>query len=222
MYYCKRSGIELNPDRWVTNTPDEHKPHMDILQAQEKFQDRYNEIMKKHGLDYLDGARAGMIVCSIVFQYHYTRARDIDPNIAAGIVSMGIVAGAKTVPPSLGSGAALRGRDDNRLVLGEEQSAIQDALDNGGIFIDPGPELIRILREGNIDPYLIYEQGMIAQIEKKISRIDFVNADVDQLFREWSGKPDAQTPIYVRLIFWLKQNAAAHGYIQDGNSWVLN
>jgi hypothetical protein len=101
LYDCKRSGIELNPSRWVTNIPEEHQSHLDILHAQEKFQDTYNAIMRKHGLDYLDGARAGMILCSIVFQVHCIRAKDLDRNVAAGIISMGVVEGAKTVPMPL-------------------------------------------------------------------------------------------------------------------------
>lgn len=221
-YYCKRSGIDLDPKQWVTDTPAEHKPHMDVTQAQERFQDQYNEIMKKHGLDYLDGARAGVIVCSIVFQHICTVAKDMDLNLAAGIVSMGIVVGAKSVPPALGSGNKRKGTNKDRLVLGEDQVAIQEALDHGGVFIDLAPEIRKMLEQSNIDPYLIYEEAMLAQMKKKISRIDFVKADVDELFKEWNGKPAAQTPIYVRLVFWLKLNAAAYGYIQSGNSWILN
>lgn len=110
---------------------------------------------------------------------------------------------------------------NNRLVLGERDTAIQDALDNGGIFIDLNPEVLRVLQAGNIDPYLIYEQGMLKQIEEKIPRIDFVEANVDELFEAWKSKPGSQTPIHVRLIIWLKNNASAHGYEQRGNSWVL-
>jgi hypothetical protein len=221
LYYCQRSGIELDPNQWITKISDEHQPQMDISLAQEMFQDRYNEIMKKHGLDYLDGARAGMIVCSIVFQHHCTRARDMDLNVGGGIISMGIVAGAKTVPPPPGQGCKFKSRKDDRLVLGEDTVAIQHALDHGGIFIDPGPEVVRLFQQSNVDPYLIYEKAMLAQIEKKIPRIDFVQADVDELFKEWIWKPNDQIPIYVKLIFWLKNNASAYNYFQQGNSWIL-
>ena len=78
-----------------------------------------------------------------------------------------------------------------------------------------------MLQQKNIDPYLIYEQGVIKQMGEKIARIDFVKADVDALFYEWHSKPDAQTPIHVRLIIWLKNNASKYGYEQSGNSWVL-
>jgi hypothetical protein len=111
--------------------------------------------------------------------------------------------------------------NNDRLVLGEQDAAIQEALDNGGVFIDVNPEILRTLQAGNIDPFLVYEQALQAQIEQKISRIDFVQAEVDKLFEEWKGKPDSQTPIHVRLIIWLKNNAQKYGYEQSGNSWLL-
>ena len=112
-------------------------------------------------------------------------------------------------------------KNNNRLVLGEREAVIPEASNFGGVYIDPNPGVLETLKAGNIDPYLIYEQAMLAQIEKKIVRIDFVHANVDGLFREWKGKPEGQIPIYVRLIFWLKANAAAHGYQQNGKSWIL-
>ena len=74
---------------------------MEVAQVQQEFQDQYNGIMKKHGLDYLNGTRAGMVVCSIIFQFHSTVAKDIDPYVATRIVAMGVVEGAKTAPPPL-------------------------------------------------------------------------------------------------------------------------
>lgn len=109
----------------------------------------------------------------------------------------------------------------NRLLLGERDSVIREAGHAGGIYIDPHPEAISMLQAAQIDPYIIYERGVIAQLEKKIPRIDYVQADVNELFEQWSGQPDSQIPIHVRLIFWLKNNAAAYGYVQNGNSWIL-
>jgi hypothetical protein len=227
LYYCQRNGIEIKADQMVLDPPAEQKPKIEIQPAQAQFQDIYNEIMKKHGLDYLDGARAGMIACSVVFHYHCTRTRDIDPNVAAGIVSMGVVAGAKTVPPPLGPGGAA-GKDrvgnvknDDRFLVGEREAVIRESQTHGGAYVDPHPQVLATLKAGGIDPYLIHEQGMVAQIEKKITRIDFVQADVNRLFDEWKTKPEANIPIHVRQILWLKKNAAARGYEQQGNSWVL-
>jgi len=78
-----------------------------------------------------------------------------------------------------------------------------------------------MLQQKNIDPYLVYEKGVLKQIEERIARIDFVKVDVDTLFEEWRSKPHTQAPIHVRLIIWLKNNASTYGYEQNGNSWVL-
>jgi hypothetical protein len=141
---------------------------------------------------------------------------------------MGLVEGAKTAPPPLGLGASTdsvsekRVKNNNRLVLGEHDVAIQEALDYGGVFIDLNPEVLRTLQAGNIDPYLIYEKAMLNQIEAKILRIDFVKSVVDELFGEWKSKSHANAPIHVRLMLWLKDNAKTYGYEQSENSWVLN
>lgn len=113
------------------------------------------------------------------------------------------------------------GMNKNRLVLGEREAVLQEAIQNGGVYIEPNPGVISALQAANIDPYLIYEKAMLAQIERKIPRIDFVNANVDALFTEWNGKPDDQVPIHIRLLVWLKKNAALHGYVQSGDSWIL-
>jgi hypothetical protein len=226
-FYCKQNGLDVMAKPMVTIFPEKDKPLMSVEQVLQEYQAQYHEIMKKHGLDYLNGARAGMLVCSMIFQYHCTVTKDIDPYVAAGIVAMGVVEGAKTAPPLPGAGSSMssvpekKQKNNHRLVLGERDVAIQDALDNGGIFIDLNPEVQRALQAGNIDPYLIYEQGMLKQIEEKIPRIDFVEANVDELFEKWKSTPKVQAPIHVRLIIWLKNNARAHGYEQSGNSWAL-
>jgi hypothetical protein len=194
-----------------------------VEQVQQEYQDQYNEIMQKHGLDYLNGARAGMVVCSMVFQYHYAVAKEIDPYIATGIVAMGVVEGAKTAPPPLGTPKkqTQSEKNNNRLVLGEQAAAAQEARDNGGVFIEINPAVLQTLRNGNIDPYVIYEKALINQIDAQISRIDFVGTNVDELLQSWSRKPQTETPIHVRLAQWLKVNAKTHGYELNGNSWVL-
>jgi hypothetical protein len=222
-FYCRQNGLDVTSKPPVTVFPQKDKPLMTVEQVQLEYQDQYDKIMKKYGLDYLNGARAGMVVSSIVFQFHCTRAKDIDPYVGAGIVAMGIVEGAKTAPPPLGAPNinSLPKKNDARLVLGEDETAAREARENGGIFIQINPGVMKTLQQGNIDPYLIYEKGLLNQIEAKIPRIDFVEANVDDLFNEWNSKPEKQTPIYIRLIIWLKNNASDHGYEQIGNSWVL-
>lgn len=223
-YYCKQNGVDVMSKPLMTNFPEQNKPLMSVEQVLAEYQDQYHAIMKKHGLDYLNGAWAGMVVTSIVFEYHCKKARDIDPFVATGIVAMGVIEGAKTAPPPLGGATPgntnKAAKNNDRLVLGERDAAIQEALDNGGEFIDPHPEVMSQLQAAGIDPYMIYEEALKQKIAEKIGRIDFVNANVDELFRGWQGKSAAQTPIHVRLIMWLKANASTNGYVQSGNSWI--
>lgn len=226
-FYCKQNGFDVMSKPLVTKFSEQDKPRMEVEWVLAEYQDQYHEIMQRHGLDTLNGARAGMVVCSIVFLHHCKTAKDIDPYVAAGIVAMGIVEGAKTAPPPLGSGGSMdsasenKVKSNNRLVLGEREAAVQEARDHGGVFIDPNPGVLKTLQAANIDPYLIYEKAMLDQIEAKIPRIDFVKANVEDLFHAWKGKPNDQAPIHVRLILWLKINARQYGYEQSGNSWVL-
>lgn len=225
-FYCREHGTDVMSQPLVTAFPEKDRPRMSVEQVLTEYQDQYHEIMKKHELDYLDGARAGMIVCSILFEYHCKKANDIDPFVATGTVAMGVVEGAKTAPPPLAtksdsaSTVKQEARNNDRLVLGERDAAIQEALDHGGAFIDPHPEVQSQLQAAGIDPYIIYEKALLQKIEAKVSRIDFVKANVDELFRQWQGMSQAQAPIHVRLIVWLKNNASAHGYEQNGNSWI--
>jgi hypothetical protein len=103
-FYCKQNGMDVMSRPLVTQFPEKDRPKMEVAEVQAEYQDQYDAIMKKHGLDYLNAARAGMVVCSIVFQYHCTVAKDIDPYVATGIIAMGVSEGAKTAPPPLGSG----------------------------------------------------------------------------------------------------------------------
>jgi hypothetical protein len=220
-HYCKQNGLDVMARTVVTEFPEKDKPLMDTDQVLQEYQDQYHGIMKKHRLDYLNGAHAGMIVTSIIFEYHCKRVKDIDPYVAAGIVAMGIVEGAKTAPPLLGDKPRSGVTKMGRLVLGEPGATREEAVATGAIYIEVHPEALKMLQEKNVDPYLVYEQGVRKQMEEGIARIDFVKADVEKLFEEWRSKPQEQAPIHVRLIFWLKENAHAHGYEQSGDSWVL-
>lgn len=218
-YYCKKNGMDVMSRPLVTEFPEQYKPLMEVAEVQAEYQDQYNAIMKKYGLDYLEGARAGMIICSILFQYHCVSSKDIDPFVATGIIAMGVVEGAKTAPPLLGSEPP---RKMNRFVLGEQAAAMQDALTNGGGYVNINPEIVKMLKEKNVDPFLIYEQAVLQQMEEKVDRFDFVQMDVDALFNEWNSKPSEKAPIPVRLVLWMKKNATLRGYKQSGNSWILN
>lgn len=217
-YYVKQNGLDIMSRPLVTEFPEGDKPRMGLAEIQAEYQDQYNAIMKKHGLDYLDGARAGMIVCSMVFQYHCMKVKDIDPYVGAGIIAMGVVEGAKTAPPSLGTKPA---KKERRFVLGEQEAAVQDARANGGGYVDINPEVMKMLKDNNLDPFLVYEKAVLKQMEEKVDRFDFIRMDVDTVYLEWKGRPAEQAPIPVRLVLWMKKNAASHGYEQMGNSWFL-
>lgn len=220
-YYCKQNGTDVLAKPPATEFPQKDKPLMDLAQIQAEYQDTYNQVMNKHGLDHLESARAGMVVCSIVFEYHCKRSKDIDPFVATGIVAMGVVEGTKTAPLPLGTRPKANTSKALRVVLGERDIVIQEALDNGGKFIDPGPEALKLLKQSNIDPYLVYEKALRQEVEARIPRIDFVRTNVDEVFNEWNSKDHSGAPIHIRLAIWLKNNASSHGYQQEGNSWVL-
>jgi hypothetical protein len=243
-HFCKQYGIDVMAKPLVQEIPEQDKPLMDLVQVQENYQDEYNEIMKKHGLDHLVSAQAGMIVCSILFNYHCISNKDIDPYVATGIVAMGVVEGAKTSPVALNSnGAASTSKNDSknqqvtqlirtiaessisgsgtRLVLGETFAAGKEAQVNGGKYILVHPEVKEQLKGANIDLYVIYVTAAIIEMENKIPQIEFIDMNVDELMQQWSGKPEEEIPVHIRQMLWLIENAEKFGYKQSGNSWNL-
>jgi hypothetical protein len=248
-YYIFQSGTQIKPDQFILQIPDAFKPLQTILQIQEAHQDEYNAIMKRHRLDYLDGARAGVIVCSMLFNYHCVKRQDLDPRLGAGIISMGIVAGAKTAPIPLHSerrastpekkagsqnnqlAAVIRSIAENsidgsgdRLILGEGMIPMQAALESGGKYILVHLEIVNQLQQKNIDPFLVYEAALRMEVESRISQIDLVGTtggNVDQFVQAWNGRSHHQAPMHVRQVLWLVENANAYGYERKGNSWML-
>lgn len=246
-FYCKQNGLDVMSKPLITKFPEQERPRMDVKQVLAEYQTRYWEIMKRHGLDDLNGARAGMIICSILFEYHTKTARDIDPFVATGIVAMGIVEGAKTAPPALNVGRsklvpipesnaqsdpshelltsiAQNSTDGtgDRLVIGEGMTAMTEAHRNGGRYILVHPHVLNQLKANHVDAFLIYEAAMRMETASKIPQIDVVGNQVDELVKQWSGKPEDQAPFHVRQVLWLLNNARSLGYKRRGNSWMLN
>ena len=245
-YYIVQSGTQIKPEHFILQIPEAFKPQKTILQIQEAHEEEYNAIMKRHYLDYLDGARAGVIVCSMVFNYHCVKRQDLDPRLGAGIISMGIVTGAKTAPmplkqekqasPPAGGSTSQNHQlaeiiksiatnsidgSGNKLVLGEGMTPMQVALNSGGKYILVHPAILRELQQRNIDPFLVYETALRTEMESRISQIDLVGGNVDQFLEAWKGRPHQQTPVHVRQVLWLVENARAFGYERNGNSWIL-
>ncbi len=244
-FYCKQNGVDVMAKPLVTVFPEQDKPRMSVEQVQKEYQNQYDEIMKRHGLDYVNGARAGMVICSIIFQYHCMVTRDIDPYVATGIVAMGVVEGAKTAPPPLkpeSSSAPASANPPqnnpftqilqsiaqncidgagNRLILGEGMAPMQESLKHGGKYILVHPGVMQQLKQNNIDPFLIYEAALRIELTAKIPQIDFIGANVDELLQAWSGKSEEQAPVHARQALWLQRNASSLGYEKRGNGWIL-
>lgn len=243
-YFCKQNGIDVMAKPLVQEIPEQDKPLMELAQVRSEYQKEYALIMKKHGLDELESARTGMVVCSMLFNYHCVKNKDIDPYVATGIVAMGVVEGAKTSPVPLKSENQTKTSNEDeketeaaeliktiadssisgsgeRLVLGEKFKAMKEAMDNGGKYILAHPEVENKLQQSGIDPYIVYHTALTQELESKISRIDSVDTDLDSLVKEWEEKPQDQAPLHVRQLLWLKANAEKYGYQQTGNSWKL-
>ena len=243
-YFCKENGIDVMAKPSMTEFSEKDKPLMELSQVQTEYQKEYNLIMKKHGLDYLESARAGMVVCSMLFNYHCIKNKDIDPYVATGIVAMGVVESAKTGPVPLDSKEQAKSPDQdkklaeakemvktiakssvsgagNRLFFGERETAVQEALDHKGKFILVHPEVENKLKHSKIDPYGVYVIALLNEMQAKIDQIEFVGGDVEQLEQQWSGKPEESIPVHIRQMLWLKENANKFGYERSGNSWVL-
>ena len=220
-YYCKQNGIDVMAKPVVTQFPERDKPRMEV-----------------------DGDPGG-IPGSVPRDHEEARARlserclgrhgglldhflNITPNLSKTLIPMWQqelspwvlwrVRRPRLAP--LGTTAKKAVKNNDRLVLGERDVAIQEALDHGGAFIDLNPEILRTLRAGNIDPYLIYEKGMLNKIEEKIGRIDFAKVNVDEVYEQWKGKASDSGSHPCPVDHVAQENAAGYRYEQSGNSWI--
>lgn len=101
MFLLGKDGVELKADEFVAKIPEAVRPRKTLLQIQEHFQDRYNEIMREHAFDYIEGAKTGAVVCALLVKIYTLRRKDMETRLAASIVSLGFMEGAKTVPAPL-------------------------------------------------------------------------------------------------------------------------
>jgi hypothetical protein len=81
------------------SAPENFQPRVDMGYVQRELERSYHAVMKKHGFDYLDGARVGIILCTLLTQ-KYSTEKVIELEAAAGIVAEKVLEAAKTVPPS--------------------------------------------------------------------------------------------------------------------------
>lgn len=98
MYLVDKDGIKLKPDDFAVEIPPDQKTLRNILEVQGHFQHRYNEIMKSHEFDYLEGAKTGAVACARLMKLHCLNRSDLKPPVAATIVSKAFVEGVQTAP----------------------------------------------------------------------------------------------------------------------------
>jgi hypothetical protein len=79
--------------------PQFFKPQVEMPYVQTELQEQYNRVMKKHGLNSLEAARVGILLCSILIQ-EYSREGIIGSEAATGIVAQGIFEAASQCSPS--------------------------------------------------------------------------------------------------------------------------
>ena len=70
------------------------KQQVALCYVQNELQEQYNAVMKKHGVDAMEGAHVGILLCSILIQ-QYSRAGMIDIEAATGVVAQGIFEAAR-------------------------------------------------------------------------------------------------------------------------------
>ncbi len=101
MFLVDKDGIKLKPEDFAVEIPAEWKPAKSIGEVQARFQERYNEIMRMREFDYLEGAKTGAVACAKLVKLHCLNRTDLEPPVAASIVSIGFAEGAKTAPAPL-------------------------------------------------------------------------------------------------------------------------
>ncbi len=94
----KANGVQVDPAKFVMQTPEQHKPQKTILELQAELQGSFNQLMIKHGLDYRQGAYAAANACAIAILKSRLL---VDPHITCGLAALGFVEGSKTAPVPL-------------------------------------------------------------------------------------------------------------------------
>jgi len=74
--------------------PPSFKPQIGVSDVQGELQAQYTSVMKKHGFDFTEGTRVGVLLCSILIQ-EYNRAGIIDADAATGLAAQGIFEAAR-------------------------------------------------------------------------------------------------------------------------------
>jgi len=97
----KANGVEVDETKLVMDTPKQYAPQKGILEMQAGLQEPFNQIMRKHGLDYRQGAIVGANACAIAILKSRLL---VDPHITCGLAALGFIEGSKTAPAPLDPG----------------------------------------------------------------------------------------------------------------------
>ncbi|ALR10824.1 endonuclease [Mycobacteroides saopaulense] len=125
--------------------------------------------------------------------------------------------------PGIGSTA-----NPDRVVLGkwdgQDGGYIGEARHNGGIYFDTGDDTWNAVGRGLDDAssrslgWQVNEQFLRTQLENRVPRVDYV---LPEGFTSVEQVAAVQRRSFSAMeINFLKENAAAYGYVQQGNVWV--
>lgn len=101
IYLVDKFGIKVNADEANFKIGPAHQSQQSLRQIQEELQTPYNAIMTAHGFDYAEGAKTGAVLCALLVRSYCGTHKLLEPGLAASIVAMGLVEGAKTAPAPL-------------------------------------------------------------------------------------------------------------------------
>ncbi len=101
VYLVEKFGIAVKPDAANFEIAPEHRSQQSLQEIQSALQVPYNAIMTAHGFDFSEGAKTGAVLCALLVRSYCGTHKLLDPNLAASIVAMGLVEGAKTAPVPL-------------------------------------------------------------------------------------------------------------------------
>ncbi len=101
VFLLEKFGIKVKTEAGNFNIAPEHRSQESLREIQEALQTPYNAIMTAHGFDYAEGAKTGAVVCALLAKSYCVTHKLLEPALAASIVAMGFVEGAKTAPAPL-------------------------------------------------------------------------------------------------------------------------
>lgn len=94
MFLVDKFGIQIKPNDYAAEIPPGQGTRLTPEEIEAKFGPRFDEVMQHHGFDFADGARTGAVVCARLVRLHCANRSDLEPQVAARLVTAGISEGA--------------------------------------------------------------------------------------------------------------------------------